>query len=122
MIFSIVTSVIPMLAYGFSGNVTMIVIFSIVRGGAWALFSLGTIKFIDEQAAVQDAGTLQSVVVMLSTLGSIVGNLVAGSLFDHNPVLIYVVSSVFLGISLLVLVAVPSIMRREAVTARQISA
>lgn len=122
MIFSIVVSVFPMLVYGFSRNVILIVIFSIVRGAGWALFSLGTIKFIDEQAAVEHAGTLQSMVVMLSTLGSIAGNMVAGSLFDHNPVLIYAVSSSFLAVSLLVLIIVPSIRKREEALVRHSAA
>ncbi|NSW51039.1 MAG: MFS transporter [Anaerolineae bacterium] len=113
LITGLVVSIVPMVVYGFSKNVLVIILVSIIRGAGWALFSVGTISFIDRQASVENAGTLQSVVVMLSTLSSIIASPITGSLFDRNPSMMFVVSTCGVVAALALMLVVRMVQKKE---------
>lgn len=113
LITGLLVSFLPMMIYGLSTNVTVIILVSILRGAGWALFSIGTINFVDKRASVENAGTLQSVVVMLNTLSGIIASPITGRLFDTNPSMMYVVSTSGLFAALLLMLVVRQIQKKE---------
>jgi MFS family permease len=113
MIIGIVMGVIPILVYGWVENVTIVLISGILRGAGWGMFSLCSVRYIDLQASVENASTLQSSLIMLSTLANIISSTVSGYLYDTNPNLIFLSSTIIALISLGIIVIVRQMDRQE---------
>ena len=103
LIISILIGIVPMIVYGLAKNIVVMLIFSVLRGAGWGLFSLSSVRYIDSQASVQNASTLQSIVIILATSSTILSSPIAGVLYDTNVNLIFVIST---GVAILSLVLI----------------
>jgi MFS transporter, PPP family, 3-phenylpropionic acid transporter len=106
MIMGILAGLIPIFVYGWVDNVALMVIFSVFRGAGWGLFQVCAVRYLDEQGSVQNASTLQGILVMLSTLAGIIASTLSGYLFDTNLVMIFVISAGMIFFSLACLLVV----------------
>jgi predicted MFS family arabinose efflux permease len=111
LIAAIITGILPIIAYGFIENIIILMLVSILRGAGWGLFSLSSIKYLDSQASVENASTLQSLMIMLSTFSGIISNPISGMLFDTNMNLIFYIS---LGVALISLVLMVIVYRMQS--------
>lgn len=93
MILGILIGIIPIVVFGWVESVPLLLVSSMFRGAGWGIFSLCAIRFIDQQASVENASTLQSALIMLNTLANIFASTLAGYLFDTNPTMIFIIST-----------------------------
>lgn len=115
MILGIMMGVIPIIVYGWVENVTILLLVSLLRGAGWGMFSLCAIRFIDNHARVENASTLQSSLVMLNTFSNIISSTLSGYLFDTNPTLIFVISTIAALVALGILLVVQRMSRKETI-------
>ncbi|MCD6475921.1 MAG: MFS transporter [Anaerolineaceae bacterium] len=106
LIISIMMGIIPMVVYGLAKNIVVMVIFSVFRGVGWGLFSLSSVKYIDSQSSVQNASTLQSIIIILATSSTILSSPITGMLYDTNVNLIFAISIVAALLSLVLMILV----------------
>lgn len=113
LIISILIGIVPMVVYGLAENIVVMIIFSVFRGAGWGLFSLSSVKYIDSQSSVQNASTLQSIIIILAASSTILSNPITGMLFDTNVNLIFVISTGTALLSLLLMIFVRRIQSKS---------
>jgi len=79
------------------------------------MFSLCSIRFIDQQASVENASTLQSTLVMLNTFSNIIASTLSGFLYDTNPTLIFLISTITALIALIIIFIVRRMSKEDEV-------
>ena len=119
LIISIVMGIVPMVVYGLAKNIVVMIIFSMFRGAGWGLFSLSSVKYIDSQASVQNASTLQSIIIILATSSTILSSPITGVLYDTNVNLIFAIST---GVALLSLALMILVRRMQSESAEVLEA
>ena len=113
MLISVVMGIIPILVYGWVESITALLLISLLRGAGWGMFSLCSIKFIDKQASVENASTLQSTLIMLNTLSNIIASTLSGYLYDTNPTLIFLISAIAAVVSFGIILVVRRLGKQE---------
>jgi PPP family 3-phenylpropionic acid transporter len=114
MMMGILSGLIPIIVYGWVENVALMVVFSVFRGAGWGLFQVCAVRYLDEQGSVENASTLQGILVMLNTLAGIIASTLSGYLFDTNLVMIFVISAGMIFFSLASLLVVKHLNSKTA--------
>ncbi|MEE4195344.1 MAG: MFS transporter [Anaerolineae bacterium] len=114
MILGILLGIIPILVFGWVQNVFILLLVSTLRGASWGMFSLCAIRFIDQQANVENASTLQSSLIMINTFSNIIASTLSGYLFDTNLQLIFMISTICALVALGILLIVRWMERKGA--------
>lgn len=113
MIIGVVMGLVPIFVYGWVDSVPLMLASGMFRGAGWGMFSLCSIRFIDQQASVENASTLQSTLIMLNTFSNIISSTLSGYLFDTNPTLIFLISGITALVSLGILLFVHKMETQE---------
>lgn len=106
LIIGVTMGLVPIFVYGWVDSVPLMLASSLFRGAGWGMFSLCSVRFIDQQASVENASTLQSSLIMLNTFANIISSTLSGYLFDTNPTLIFLISGITALVSLGILLYV----------------
>ena len=113
MIIGVLMGLVPIFVYGWVDSIPLMLAASLFRGAGWGMFSLCAVRFIDQQASVENASTLQSSLIMLNTFANIISSTLSGYLFDTNPTLIFLISGIAALVSLGILWVVRWMGRKE---------